>query len=430
MGVADHWTCRARFAGSTLVLVCILTARAIAQSGHAAPAPFLVEYSTVPMLRNAALVDAVVGAIERGTDWLSDKWTDDLFVRKSTGGFAARLGRWLAWDFFVEGYGATIAHEYGHVTRSEEAGHPARVFLGSFNHSFFRASGGPFTPMESLSVFGGGFEGANVLSKRVEDRIYARGKATPGDLTSLFMTTVGTQLYMQSTLSEDRLSSPDNFFNGGRPGLRGDPATYALSLTAARLSRRAFALGEASPFFADIQENGRSIRRGSVINLIDYGVMTGGVGLFRDYMWRGQRQVAVRWLTLVLVSLVPGLRYNLTPVGPERQVRTRYKTGAGVGLGYLRWTEPLAPGSARLLGAGGEYQRDTIGGFEPRFGFDFWRNPDGTTSLRGEAATMFSRSSTDRMVLSFAVGAKGRGYLSGYPLRSGPYVNVGAGLRF
>ncbi len=411
-------------------MVGVLGARAIAQSGRTAPAPYLIEYSSVPMTRNAALADVVVGTIERGTDWLTDRWTGDLFVRKSKAGFAARLGRWLAWDFFVQGYGTTIAHEYGHVTRSEEVGHPAKVFLGSFNHSFFRATGGPFTPAESLSVFGGGFEGANVLSKRVEGRIYARGRATPGELTSLFMNTVGTELYTLHTLSEDRLSSPDRFFNGGLPGLPGDPTTYVLNLTAARLSHPAFRLGEATSFFADIQENGRSIRRGSLINLIDFGFVTGTVGLFRDYMWRGERQVAVRWLTLGSVSFSPGLRYNLTPVGPERQVRTRYKAGAGVGLGYVRWSEPLTPGSTRLLGAGGEYQRAIIHGFEPRFGVDLWRNPDGTTSLRTEAATMFSRSPADRMVLTFAVGAKGRGYLSGYPISGGPYFNVGAGLRF
>jgi hypothetical protein len=45
-------------------------------------------------------------------------------------------------------------------------------------------------------------------------------------------------------------------------------------------------------------------------------------------------------------------------------------------------------------------------------------------------STTFRRSADDRLVLSVALGAKGRGYLPGYPLASGTYFNLGAGLRF
>jgi hypothetical protein len=44
------------------------------------------------MTRNAALVGEAMRLIERGTDWVCDSLGDDLFVRRSPGGFFARVG--------------------------------------------------------------------------------------------------------------------------------------------------------------------------------------------------------------------------------------------------------------------------------------------------------------------------------------------------
>jgi hypothetical protein len=62
--------------------------------------------------------------------------------------------------------------------------------------------------------------------------------------------------------------------------------------------------------------------------------------------------------------------------------------------------------------------------------FDLWRNPDGSTAARSEVASSFRPPAGHRFVVSLALGAKGRGYLQGYPLASGVYVNVGGGIRF
>jgi hypothetical protein len=40
------------------------------------------------------------------------------------------------------------------------------------------------------------------------------------------------------------------------------------------------------------------------------------------------------------------------------------------------------------------------------------------------------RPAGPRFAVSLALGAKGRGYLQGYPLASGAYVNVGGGIGF
>jgi hypothetical protein len=67
---------------------------------------------------------------------------------------------------------------------------------------------------------------------------------------------------------------------------------------------------------------------------------------------------------------------------------------------------------------------------EPKIAFDLWRNPDGTMRVRAEGAATFSGWPTDRLVLTTAVGAKGSGYVPGYPLTSGAYVGIGGGVRF
>jgi hypothetical protein len=203
-----------------------------------------------------------------------------------------------------------------------------------------------------------------------------------------------------------------------------------LGFTAARLGRASLPASDVEAVFADVRADARAIRRRSYLNLIDYGNVTIGVGLVRDYFWRGERHVPVRWIDVGPVALVPGLSYRLTPVGPETAVRTRYKVGAGTGHVYFRWTERLPHEAASLAGAGGAFELKTLGRIAPRVGFDAWRNPDGTASVRGEAAATVSGWPSDRVVVTAAIGAKGRGYLTGYPLRSGTYFSVGGGLRF
>jgi hypothetical protein len=412
-----------------VVAPCVVSAQRQPPPEQSYPA----EFSTVPMLRNAALVDTGVRLVERGVDAGLDRLTGDLFVRKSAGGFAARLGRWLAFDFFVGGYGAVITHEYGHDTRAEELGRTARVFIRSFNASSFRASGAPFSARESLIVSGAGFEGARVLADRVERRIYTSNRATAADMTSLFMTVVGSELDLTSTLSAGRLENPTTFLDGGRLGPPGDAVTYAASLTAVRLSRPRFTRDQVSIFFPQIQATARDIRRSSLLNLLDVGLITGTVGLFRDYMWNGHRDVPVRWLSLGAVSLVPSLRYELTPNGPEHQIRSHYKAGSTVGLGYVRWTsalQPLQPAARGLWGIGGEYTRTGHARLRPRIALDVWQNPDGGTEGRIEVGAAAAGFVHRRLTFTTDIGVKGEGYLRGYALGSGPYVSVGGGIRF
>jgi hypothetical protein len=383
------------------------------------------------MTRNASLADAGVRFIERGADWGVDAFASDLFARRSTGGFFARVGRWLGFDFFVDAFAVAAVHEYGHATRVDESGRTAQVFLGGFSGSYFVARGAPVMPIEAMSIFSGGLEGEQVLADRVSDRMFTVGSATPAELTTLFLSAYGTESYIFSTLRESRLASPDRFLIGGRSGRPGDPAQYVMGLTGAQLSLTSpFGAADVSRYFREIQSNARSIRRRALLNLLDYQYVTMGVGLFRDYMWRGERRIPVRWIEIGSVSIAPGMSYRLSPIGPETRVHSRYRAGAIVGDAYVRWSQPITQNGTGLLGIGGEVQPRAMRRVEPKIAFDLWRNPDGTLRVRAEGAATVSRWPTDRLVMTAAVGAKGSGYVSGYPLTSGAYAGIGAGIRF
>jgi hypothetical protein len=89
-----------------LGFIVIVPLRAEAQQSEPAEYPF--EYSSVPMTRNAALVESALRLTEGGVDWSVDRLTGDLFVRRSTAGFLARLGRRALFDYFLERFGSAV----------------------------------------------------------------------------------------------------------------------------------------------------------------------------------------------------------------------------------------------------------------------------------------------------------------------------------
>jgi hypothetical protein len=319
----------------------------------------------------------------------------------------------------------TAAHEYGHATRISELGGTPRVTIQPPFAGYTTATlPHPVRARELLAIAGGGIEGSAVLAARTGDRIHRDGVATPGDLALVIFSTVRSELYILGKLTNDRLSSPERFFLDG-----GDPARYVYALTGVHLSGD-LPSGTDPVVFADIRSTARSVRGASLINFVDFELFAAAVGLSRDFVARGNRRIDVRWLRLGPVGLTPRLAYFLTPNGPERQVRTRYKVGVQVGQAYVRWSDAISTTTARLVGGGGDYQRTALRGIAPKLGFDAWRNPDGTTAIRGEISASITRGLGDRFVLSIGAGGKGRGYLQGYALASGPYATIGGGVRF
>jgi hypothetical protein len=122
----------------------------------------------------------------------------------------------------------------------------------------------------------------------------------------------------------------------------------------------------------------------------------------------------------------------MTPIGPERQVRSWIKIGPRIAAAYVRWTDKVD--AQRLVGAGGEYRSLPIGRWRPGVMFDFWENPDVPTSARYgarfEANADWSPSTSARWSLTLAAGGKSSGYVIGFPIARGAYGSLGGAVRF
>ena len=375
------------------------------------------DYSTAPLWRNAALSDAAWQAFALGVDWGLDAVTRDRFTSRSIGGVAGRAARLTLLDVPMAWYTFVWTHEYGHKTRLAEDGVPSRVVV----------QGTPWTSLTAFTqptadgfsgtpaIYGAGIEGTNVLLRRLDRRLFQSGRAQHAELTAIFVATGMSFGYIQRDLSAKRVKR-GLIFQTSDPG---DPAGYAITLAERRYG---------NPTLDQLQRIANGIRTGSWLSLLDYGFVTVGVGLFRDYVVRGERETPVRWINVAGISIAPGLRYEMTPVGPERQVRSWIKIGRTVGAGYVRWTENDDGGY--LFGAGAEYFSQPIGRCRLGGWLDLWDNPGESFGARVEVNAECSRAASDRWSITFAAGGKGAGYVLGFPVESGAYASVGAGIRF
>jgi hypothetical protein len=405
-------------AALTVVSATSVAAQAVPQSRPADVVPaIVVDYSTTPMARNAAGGDVIWVAVARGMDFGLDRVTNKGFAGRSKTAMLARIGRLVVIDVPMSQYLFAGVHEYGHKTRVNEAGVPARVVLGgtpwSLNaYTTLSLSGLATTP----GMYSAGLEGTTSLARRIERRITTSGTASYTDLMALFMTTTMNVGYIRHSLSVDRVAA-GLIFRGPHYD---DPDGYVVTL-----SNRQFG----TPTLGDMQSMATDIRRGSWLNFLDYGMVTVGTGLFRDYLVRGERTTPVRWLTVGKVSVIPGLRYELTPVGIEKQVRSSVKVGRHVANVYGRWSVPVD--AERLIGGGIDYSLSVmVGRVKPSFIVDLWKNPDGGAGTRIGFSAEWSRRPSDRWAVTTSAGAKSRGYLLGFPEKGGPYVGGGVALRF
>lgn len=395
--------------------------QAPAQSpGESSASRITFDYSTAPLWRNAALSDAAWAAFALGVDWGLDTLTRDRFTARSSAGVASRTARWALLDVPMAWYTFVWTHEYGHETRITEAGLPARVVVHGTPWTGLTAFTETSVPVadSTPAMYSAGIEGTNVLLRRLERRLLQSGDAHHAELSAIFVATGMSFGYIQRDLSAGRVRQ-GAIFRSPDPG---DPSGYVITL-----AHRRFAV----PTLEQFQDLADGIRNGSWLSLIDYQLVTVGVGLFRDYLVRGERQTPVRWITLGGVSLVPGLRYEMTPVGPERQVRSWIRIGPRVAAAYVRWTDTVD--DQRLLGAGGEYRSLPMGRWRLGMMFDFWENPDDPAAARYgaryEANADWSPPAA-RWSLTLAAGGKSTGYLIGFPIASGAYGSVGEAIRF
>lgn len=408
---------RARAAACGLAMLRLLLgtpADAVAQPMTPPPAAPAI-YSPLPMMRNADLLLSGAVLAGSGTDALLDKsWAG---ARRHPGlkGRLVRATKLLAFDVPVVAYFVGLNHELGHTTRATEQGFRSRLdFVGTpwsaRAFELWALDSGIFTDLGSQA---GGLEASRRLKDLGEAWMRRADRVSAGHAVATIAASVDLPLYAFWNLAPDKFDrSPGTRFPDGDVG---------------RFVRVLAARGglDAHEEFDRLR---REVRARSRLNLLDAGLWTLAAGLVRDYVWNGEDGVRVRWIDLGPIGIIPSVRYELSPIGPEYYVRSHFKLPERTGMAYVRWSDHLA--ASRQVGFGFSTTLSPIGVVQPRMDFDVWSH---TTEGRGVHAAVSAELldwPSRRAALSTTVGAKSSGYLLAHPLESGAYVNAGLVLRF
>ena len=169
------------------------------------------------------------------------------------------------------------------------------------------------------------------------------------------------------------------------------------------------------------------MRRRASWNVLDSALWMLTYGFVRDHLWRGHDGVAVRWLRIGGVRLLPGVRYEWTSIGAEYALRSHYRAGGVAGLGYVRWSERFA--SARQVGAGGSASWDLRESVSARVDLDLWSHTRDGGGAHGAVSVEVDRWAPGASSLLVSAGAKSRGHVSSLPPDAGVYVTAGMLVR-
>ena len=119
-------------------------------------------------------------------------------------------------------------------------------------------------------------------------------------------------------------------------------------------------------------------------------------------------------------------------MGRSTYVRSHDRVRALMGTAYGRWTEHI--GVDRQVGGGFSNVEVFIAGWSsahvrPGFSVDAWSHTERGFGTRGEFQAEAVSWPHNRAALTVAVGAKSSGYLLGFPMDSGAYINAGVNVR-
>ena len=108
-------------------------------------------------------------------------------------------------------------------------------------------------------------------------------------------------------------------------------------------------------------------------------------------------------------------------------MRSHYRVRAFMGTGYGRWTERIDVD--RQVGGGFSIAGWSSAHVRPGFSVDAWSHTERGFGMRGELQAEAVSWPHNRAALTVAVGAKSSGYLLGFPMDSGAYINAGVNVR-
>ena len=263
-------------------------------------------------------------------------------------------------------------------------------------------------PLAVPSVHGGGMTASRVLKDRAEAIMLRSDRVAPGSALAAIISSLDTPAYAQANLYSGR------FTEEWQPG---DVSTYV----------RDWYDRQARPGQTSLDDIRSHIRTRSALNFLDAALWSETIGLLSDYVWRGETDVRMRWLKVGGVGLLPSVRYEFSPIGPEYYVRTHYRALGAVGTAYGRWTERI--GEDRQVGGGLSLSRWSTPRLAPSVDHRRLVADRGRCRQFGARWRRISeRWPARRAALTVAVGAKSSGYLLGFPLARGAYINAGVTL--
>jgi hypothetical protein len=372
-----------------------------------------VIYATVPMSRNADLTLTVAVLATSGTDALVERAWSGILSRADRTGRIVRATKLVAFDVPVVWYFAGLNHELGHTTRAHEQGIRTRLRITGTPWSGRQFDLLALDPgaSEDLGIQGGGLEASRRLKDVSERRMLHHKSVAPGYAVTAISGSIDVPLYAFWNLNPDKFNSPTRGFPAG------DVGKFVREL----VNRRGGADGDA------FERARRQVRARTALNLLDFGLWTQTVGVFRDYIWNGDNGVPVRWLTIGRIDLIPAMRYELSPIGPEYYVRGHYRVSSRSGTAYLRWTERI--GAERQTGVGFSVSGWRLHKLMPQADVDLWSHSTRGRGMHVAISTDIAEWPSTRAVLNMSIGAKSSGYLAGYPLDHQTYASAGFSIR-
>ncbi|HEY0873628.1 MAG TPA: hypothetical protein VGD94_09160, partial [Vicinamibacterales bacterium] len=122
-------------------------------------------------------------------------------------------------------------------------------------------------------------------------------------------------------------------------------------------------------------------------------------------------------------ELLPSVRYELTALAPEYQVRSQFRSARVAGAGYVRWTERVD--DARQVGVGSSIAPRRSGRVAPRIDVDIWSHTREGVGIHGAVTLEIVAPNLRGAAVTMTVGAKSTGYVAALPLDNGAYVSAG-----
>ena len=373
-------------------------------------------YSTTPMTRNADVTLAAsilsTAAADNGLAALSS-----VFRAPRPGGRLARAVRVALFDIPVTFYFTGLNHEWGHQRSADEFGVRSHLSVWTpWSSPQFRLEQRSETPPGELVtsvIHGGGLEASRRFKDRAEARMRRTDRIAPGHALATIMASMEMPIYAWHDLSPDRF--------GEAPSGRGDIDMLVFDLA---YRWPVTSLGE-------LENLRHRVRARALLNLLDAGLWSEVAGFAVDHVWKGEESARVRWLSAGAVKVLPWMRYEWSPYGPEYYAGSHFRTSRTSGNAYVRRAAALR--GDHQIGAGGSVSlaplSRTFAGraheIVPTLEFDLWSHTSEGRGVHASIGAELDDWPSRRAALAVAVGAKSRGHLIGYALEAGPYATVG-----